>query len=129
MDILRDVKRFHRKFGLACPGRGELRWPSQQYMAFRFKLLREEVDELEEAFNQRNFSKFAREAVDVVYVAVGMFVTVGLPFRPLWRAVHRANMRKELHPTEFRPVKPSGWRSPDEDIEGVVVRFEDWWAT
>jgi predicted HAD superfamily Cof-like phosphohydrolase len=55
--------------------------------------------------------------IDMVYVAMGTSIMLGLPWSKLWDEVHAANMKKKAAPTPRMPngdaVKPPGWTSPD----------------
>lgn len=108
----RDVRAFHRKFG--HPARDVPGFPhNEAYRRFRRDLGTEEARELAEAMDEADLRKVAREAIDVIYVAIGTLVVYGIDVDRAWRTVHRANMEKERHPTDFRPVKPKGWRPPN----------------
>ena len=90
-------------------------------MNVRIKLIREEADELVAAIQSRKLHKIAREGIDLTYVAIGTFVDFGLPFRRCWRAVQRANMDKVIDPKGGKPIKHTEWKSPDKEIEKIIV--------
>lgn len=123
-DLERDVRKFHRKFRI--PTRWDLGpgLPSEETKALRVRLVREEVEELIEAIEEGDVVKIAHEAVDVLYVVVGLLVTYGVSIGPVWRLVHRANMRKEPDPDGGKIRKPEGWEPADvrSEIRRQVVR-------
>lgn len=55
--------------------------------------------------------------IDLVYVAMGTAVMMGLPWEQLWDDVHRANMEKVRGMTKrghsVDVTKPEGWVGPD----------------
>lgn len=112
-DLQKDVTEFHDRFGHRVgllpflPG-------DETWWAFRKRLLAEEVRELMEAMDQRDLAHIAQETVDVIVVAIGTLVGLGIPLMPFWRDVHRANMSKEPNPagTHLKPIKPKGWNPP-----------------
>lgn len=67
------------------------------------RLIKEEFEELEEAIARaaearpQSLSALAEvtaEAVDLVYVVMGLCNSMGLPFDDMWKVIHRANMAK-----------------------------------
>ena len=121
-DIRADVAAFHNKFGHAAPSTPTPIDPDT--LEFRKKLIREEAGELCEALDTGNKVKICREAVDLIYVAVGALVNAGLPFEEVWEAVQDANMEKVSPPAGSprgtKPTKPPGWVSPDARIENIL---------
>ena len=82
----------------------------------RISFLLEEVSELTTASDAQDLAGIADALVDIVYVAKGTAVMLGLPWAQLWNEVHRANMEKEGGATTRHRkdlVKPPGWRPPD----------------
>lgn len=125
-DVFQDVAAFQAKFGivrLLKPG-----FLPDSQMHFRTKFLEEELDEFIEAWGALDLAKAADALVDLVYVAVGTAVMMGVPFDDCWRAVQEANMKKERATSDRDPrskrahdqdiVKPEGWQPPD--IQGII---------
>lgn len=112
-----DVYAFTRRIGAPIepyPGftRGE-----REFLRQRLSHLREEIKEAEDALDADDFVAFADALVDLVYVAKGTAVHVGLVgcWHELWAAVHAANMTKDSATTarvKWDAVKPEGWRPP-----------------
>lgn len=79
----------------------------------RERYLQEELDEFKEAVCLEDM---ADALIDLVYIAKGTAVMMGLPWEALWDDVQRANMAKEAAATARSPrdvIKPIGWVGPD----------------
>ena len=54
---------------------------------------------------------------DLIYVAVGAALELGIPLAAVWAEVHRSNMAKVRPPIRVREdgkiLKPEGWTPPD----------------
>lgn len=130
IDLLADVAAFHAKFRHFI-GTKLHKVPEVPYAIRRFRMERieEEAKELIEAITQGKICKVAREGIDLIYVVLGTFVIFGIPFYPIWKAVHSANMAKTYTGPLDKPGKPEGWQSPDERIdliiEGVFAEQEE----
>lgn len=110
-----DVLEFHKKFRVPYfPDPG---FPTEDVMQFRLNFLKEELKELEDAAAVHDMPGVADALVDLVYVAIGTALGLGIPFQAVWDEVHAANMRKVRsdgngrHETDV--VKPAGWVPPD----------------
>jgi len=88
-------------------------------MLDRVRFIREELDELERAVITEDLADQADALIDLVYVAKGTAVAMGLPWYDLWQAVHEANLKKVPGINRKRKigtgdaVKPLGWLPPD----------------
>lgn len=109
-----DVAEFHHKFGLMI---GEQpRHLTKRKLGERVEFLQEELDELRCAMETQDMAEIADALVDMVYVAKGTAVMLGLPWEPLWADVQRANLGKVRgvgkrgHLVDC--VKPPGWVGP-----------------
>lgn len=128
-----DVRAFHEKFGLI-----HARTPqhlTRRKLKERLEFLLEELRELAQGCGMeldydaddefcfvdapRHDQDLAQQAdalVDLVYVALGTAVQLGLPWEKLWDDVQRANMAKVRGPTKrghaVDVTKPEGWRGP-----------------
>jgi len=94
---------------------------------YRHEFLREELDELVEAYEYGDLLKQADALVDLVYVALGTAAMMGLPWGGLFAAVHEANMRKVRAASDdpnkrhrFDVRKPPGWVPPDVEMERLL---------
>lgn len=127
-----DVGDFHEKFGLdnvTHHGIGDRDVPPA-LMRFRIGFLREELEELEEGYEQKNDAKMFDALLDLVYVAMGTAHLRGYPWQDGWNEVQRANMMKvraapdgsdSVRGSAWDVVKPPGWVPPN--IEEVLRGF------
>lgn len=127
-----DVRAFHRKFDLIVGDRPQhLTW---RKLKERVEFLLEELQELAEGCGleidavaggvgvinngqvEQDLAQQADALVDLVYVALGTAVQLGLPWEALWDDVQRANMSKVRGMTkrghQVDVTKPEGWRGP-----------------
>lgn len=109
-----DVRAFHQKFGLLCfdaPG-----MLTQRQLLDRVEFMQEEVAEFDEARQVLDMAGMADALIDLVYVAMGTGVQLGLPWQALWDDVQRANMVKVRGMTKrghaVDVTKPPGWVGP-----------------
>ena len=140
MSNFNDVKTFHKKFGLlnGDAPRRPIDRKLQERMEFLFEEFREfamgcgciltvdgnPLDYPDDPSTKVKFYKIddqdlaeqADALIDLVYVAMGTAVMLGLPWQELWDDVQRANMDKERgvgkrgHPVDC--IKPEGWVGP-----------------
>lgn len=114
MSHFNDVKEFHQKFGLIwadTPGHLTTR-----KLVERIEFMSEELDEFIDAAHKQDLAQQADALVDLVYVALGTAVQLGLPWQALWDDVQAANMRKIRGMTkrghQVDVSKPPGWVGP-----------------
>jgi len=114
---LADVADFYTKvLKLPIPDKPVMMQPTTQ--ASRVELLMEEVKELEDA---TTIEDQADALIDVLYLALGGLIAMGIVPGAAFEIVHEANMRKVAGANEKRPaagkagdaVKPRGWTPPD----------------
>jgi predicted HAD superfamily Cof-like phosphohydrolase len=132
-DLVAD---FHRAVGVDLPSRPSV--PSLAALDLREALVREEFDEVMEQFGRvralvaagedvpvEDLAAFAHELTDLVYVAYGALVTLGIPANAVFAEVHRANMAKTSGPrrADGKQLKPEGWRPAD--VLGVLSSPSD----
>lgn len=95
---LKMVKHFHQTFNQSvdeCP-------PSDDTLDLRYSLMHEEFMELLDAMytykNDRtvkNYANVIKEAIDLNYVLLGLFVAFGVPHNEAFALVHASNMTKD----------------------------------
>ena len=115
MNMHDDVKAFFEKMQQpyqTVPGFGNLK-----RLQDRIEFLQEELNELITGKDQIDLPLVADALVDLVYVALGGALILGLPWQQLWDDVHRANMAKVPGATHrvghgFDAKKPPGWVPP-----------------
>lgn len=109
-----DVFAFHEKFDqLRFDKPGHL---STAKLRERIDFMQEELDEFKEGADEQDLAKQADALIDLVYVACGTAVMLGLPWDWLWNDVQRANMAKvpgmTHRGTQKDVCKPEGWQGP-----------------
>jgi len=109
-----DVHAFHAKFRLLRhEDPGHL---SHRKLLERTQFMMEELHEFMVASATQSLEGQADALVDLVYVALGTAVMLGLPWADLWDEVQRANMEKVRgvgprgHLEDV--IKPEGWEPP-----------------
>ena len=92
---------------------------SNERANFRINFIKEELTELEKACTENNLDEATDALIDLIYVAAGALVEMGIPYNPCFDAVHNANMQKIRGSLEKRPnslgydaVKPNSWLAP-----------------
>lgn len=108
-------------------------FPCRELVALRGKLIREECEELlaelailslcvtEDAL-VKQLALVAKEIADLKYVIYGTEVRLGIDGEPIFREVHKSNMKKVGGPrrSDGKLLKPEGWKAPD--IEKLIRR-------
>jgi predicted HAD superfamily Cof-like phosphohydrolase len=127
-----DVWAFHTKFGVPAPELPQLM--NEFDFGFRLKFMYEELQEIEAAQMKQDLAGVADGLIDLVYVALGTAIWMGLPWQLLWDEVQAANMAKITAPSaaasrsltgrghKFDVVKPEGWKPPR--IQEVLDAFQ-----
>ena len=109
---LEDVRAFHDKFK-------QLNYDEPGFLSRRKQLERAGFmqEELDEFLAAKTLADQADALIDLVYVAKGTAVMMGLPWCRLWEDVQRANMEKVPGTTHrgnlVDVAKPPGWRPPE----------------
>lgn len=123
-----DVCAFTEKFDLPRPSHPQLL--NADLFNYRAKFLLEETNEFIDANRDGNLADAADALVDIVYVALGTAVMMGLPWQRLWDEVQRANMDKQRvldiskskRHSPYDVIKPEGWRPPD--LAAILEAFK-----
>jgi len=87
-----NLRDFHEKFGLTINDTPTI--PGDDVLQFRINLINEEAEEFEQAAQARNLVEMADALADVIYVALGAAVSLGIDLAPVFEEVHRSNMTK-----------------------------------
>ena len=117
------VEDFHTRMGIPVgrlPSVG-----SREERDLRLELLLEECGETIDGLSRADLPAIADGLCDLIYVALGTAVQLGINLEPLFAAVHAANMAKTGGPvsTTGKQGKPPGWTPPD--IAGLL-RAQGW---
>ena len=92
--VLSSVEQFHKLFG--HPVLDSPTIPPEDRWKLRIKLLREEVDELEQAFKDGDLFEVADAEADIMYVLGGTILETGMQkkFPAIFNEVQRSNLSK-----------------------------------
>lgn len=93
-ELANMVAAFHKAFRLPMQTTPEVDALPRELLALRTALLDEETAEFADAANRRDLVAMADALADVVYVAFGTAVTLGVDLDAVLREVHRSNMSK-----------------------------------
>lgn len=120
------VLEFHKAFGLDAPDRPTTL--DQAQVNHRIKWMQEELREFAEA---ETLTQQADAIADLIYFALGAFVEMGVDGSRVFEVVHEANMKKLNHENraslndEGKVIKPPFWASPNDNIEQLLLRYEE----
>ena len=92
MSNFEDVKTFMKTFGQII--RTKPQFPDEKTMHLRFDLIREELNELEDAMKTKNLKEIADALTDILYVTYGAGFAYGIDLDKCFKEVQRANMSK-----------------------------------
>lgn len=113
-----SVADFHRWFGLPYRSLPGLDGVPTGLLNLRVSLLQEEVEEFAEAAEERDLVAMADALADVVYVAYGAAMTLGVDLDDVLAEVHRSNLTKlgpdgrPLLRQDGKVLKPPGYEAP-----------------
>lgn len=97
----------------------------------RKDFLVEEVDEYTDALEEDDFIEQVDGLVDIIYIAIGTLLEMGIPIRSVFEEIHDSNMRKL--DANGKPIieggkirKPEGWVGPN--VAGAIHAsdFSEW---
>jgi predicted HAD superfamily Cof-like phosphohydrolase len=116
--MILDVEAFHK--ATDTPIQDTPCIPSDERMMVRETLIMEEFEELMRGMAHYDLTNIAQELVDLIYVAIGTALELGIPLQKVWDEVQRANMNKVDPVTgkvrkreDGKVLKPEGWQKPD----------------
>ena len=92
MSNFEDVKKFMITFGQRVISRPQ--FPDVKTMNLRFDLIKEELDELEQAMKTKDLKEVADALTDILYVTYGAGCAYGINLDKCFKEVQRANMSK-----------------------------------
>ena len=92
MSNFTDVKTFMETFGQIVKTKPQ--FPDDKTMQLRYDLIKEELNELEQAMKTRNLKEIADALTDILYVTYGAGFAYGIDLDKCFREVQRANMSK-----------------------------------
>jgi predicted HAD superfamily Cof-like phosphohydrolase len=92
MSNFTDVKTFMETFGQMV--RTKPQFPDEKTMQLRYELIKEELNELEQAMKTKNLTEIADALTDILYVTYGAGYAYGINLDKCFKEVQRANMSK-----------------------------------
>ena len=92
MSNFEDVKTFMKTFGQMV--RTKPQFPDEETMQLRYDLIKEELNELEQAMKTKNLKEVADALTDILYVTYGAGYAYGINLDKCFKEVQRANMSK-----------------------------------
>ena len=92
MSNFTDVKIFMETFGQMI--RTKPQFPDEKTMQLRYELIKEELNELEQAMKTKNLKEIADALTDILYVTYGAGYAYGINLDKCFQEVQRANMSK-----------------------------------
>ena len=92
MSNFEDVKKFMKKFGQVVESKPQ--FPKEKVMHLRYDLIKEELDELKKAMDEKNLKEIADALTDILYVTYGAGCAYGIDLDKCFKEVQRANMSK-----------------------------------
>ena len=92
MSNFTDVKTFMETFGQMV--RTKPQFPDEKTMQLRYDLIKEELNELEQAMKSKDLKEIADALTDILYVTYGAGFAYGIDLDKCFKEVQRANMSK-----------------------------------
>ena len=87
-----DVKTFMQTFGQEVKIKAE--FPEEKIVKLRYDLIKEELNELQNAMNTKNLKEIADALTDILYVTYGAGHAYGIDLDKCFSEVQRSNMSK-----------------------------------
>ena len=92
MSNFEDVKKFMGTFGQIV--RTKPQFPDDKTMQLRFDLIKEELNELQNAIKTKNLKEIADALTDILYVTYGAGHAYGIDLDKCFKEVQKSNMSK-----------------------------------
>ena len=92
MTNFNSVKKFMEVFGQEVKTKAE--FPSEKIIKLRYNLIKEELDEFEEALKDKDLKEVADALTDILYVTYGAGHSFGVDLDSCFDEVQRSNMSK-----------------------------------
>ena len=117
MSNFTDVKTFMKTFGQIIRTKAE--FPDNKTMQLRYDLIKEELDELEEAMKNKDLKEIADALTDILYVTYGAGHAYGINLDECFAEVQRSNMSKlgvdgkPIYNESGKVMKGPNYKEPD----------------
>jgi len=105
MTMQSDVRIFMEACGQEVKDRPSFTDENYKQAVLYLNLIREEMEELEEGFENQDIVETADACGDLIWVILGLCNSLGIPMGPVWQEITTSNMSKT--------------------VEGKVVRRDD----
>ena len=92
MTNFNSVKKFMEVFGQEVKTKAE--FPSEKIVRLRYNLIKEELDEFEQALKDKDLKEVADALTDILYVTYGAGHAFGIDLDKCFDEVQRSNMSK-----------------------------------
>ena len=92
MTNFESVKKFMEVFGQEVKTKAE--FPSEKIMKLRYNLIKEELDEFEQAIKDQDLKEVADALTDILYVTYGAGHAFGIDLDACFQEVQNSNMSK-----------------------------------
>ena len=92
MSNFQSVKKFMQTFGQEVKNKAE--FPNEKIVKLRFELIKEELEELNQAINDKDIKEVADALTDILYVTYGAGTAFGINLDKCFDEVHQSNMSK-----------------------------------
>ena len=92
MSNFQSVKKFMQTFGQEVKDKPE--FPNEKIVQLRYELIKEELEELNQAIKEKNIKEVADALTDILYVAYGAGHAFGIDLDKCFEEVQQSNMSK-----------------------------------
>jgi predicted HAD superfamily Cof-like phosphohydrolase len=92
MSNFKNVKKFMQTFGQEVKSRAEL--PNKKIVQLRYELIKEELEELNQAIKDGDMKEVADALTDILYVTYGAGHAFGIDLDKCFSEVQQSNMSK-----------------------------------
>jgi predicted HAD superfamily Cof-like phosphohydrolase len=92
MSNFQSVKKFMQTFGQEVKNKAE--FPNEKIVKLRYELIKEELEELNQAIKDKDIKEVADALTDILYVTYGAGSAFGIDLDKCFDEVHRSNMSK-----------------------------------
>ena len=92
MSNFQSVKKFMQTFGQEVKDQGD--FPDKNIIQLRYDLIKEELDELNQAIKERDIKEIADALTDILYVTYGAGHAFGIDLDKCFNEVQKSNMSK-----------------------------------
>jgi len=117
MSNFQSVKKFMQTFGQEVKGKAA--FPNEKTVQLRYELIKEELEELNQAIKDKDIKEVADALTDILYVAYGAGHAFGINLDKCFNEVQQSNMsklgsdRKPIYNENGKVMKGPNYFKPD----------------